>query len=775
MNSTTLAFAKLRVPHRALARLTCALLALSGTAAFAETTPTAAIAPGAKSYTVTLKQLGRNYPMSLRGVESTDSVNFDVRADSIVTGARLNLQYTYSPALLADLSQINVLVNDEVAASLPLPKDKAGQLQQQIVQIPPHLITEFNRLSLQFIGHYTMSCEDPHHSSLWAKISNATELGIDVSPLVLPNDLAIMPLPFFDRRDARALNLPFVFAAAPDNATLEAAGALSSWFGAQASYRGARFSSGYNQIPASGNAVVLVSGPDALQIGGLNLPPAKGPTLTVMTNPNDANGKLLVVSGRDGAELKRAATALVLGNQALSGNSVVIDRLNVVQPRKPYDAPNWLPSDRPVKLGELLPAKELSVSGFNPGDITVPLNFAPDLFTWRYEGAPLHLKYRYTPQEKSNNSSLIIGFNDALIQSQNLLSQDKLDKGVLGGLKTNDTLSLETNVLLPLNSAALQSRLQLRYMFDYLKQGECNDIIIDNMRGTIDPDSTLDVSGYDHFIAMPNLGVFKDAGFPFTRLADLSETAVVLPDNAGASDLDAYLTVLGRFGHATGYPATGVQVIQAGQVASAADKDLLVLASGANQPLLTQWADRLPASYAEGQRSFHLSDLPMRVRDWFSPDPEANLRKTRMDMAFSGGTRSTYLTGFESPLKNGRSVVVIASTQPQGLAEATNALIGGEDYAQPIQGSLVVVRGKNIEALVADEQYYVGSLGLIKYLQWQMSRHVLLVLLLTGLGVVLLSGLAYLALRARANKRLQGEPERPTDYSKPEAPSTKES
>jgi hypothetical protein len=276
------------------------------------------------------------------------------------------------------------------------------------------------------------------------------------------------------------------------------------------------------------------------------------------------------------------------------------------------------------------------------------------------------------------------------------------------------------------------------------------------MRGSIDPESTLDLSGYDHFMAMPNLGVFKDAGFPFTRMADLSQTAVVLPDNAGAAELDAYLTVLGRFGQSTGYPATAVQVTQADQVASAADKDLLVLASGSNQPLLTQWADRLPATDAGGQQSFHLSDLPMRVRDWFSPDPEANQRKARLAMAFSGGQRSTYLTGFESPLKSGRSVVVIASGQPQGLAEATRALIGGEDYTQSIQGSLVVVRGKTIEPLVADEQYYVGHLGPVKYLQWLMSRHPLLVLLLTGVSVLLLSGVAYLSLRSRANKRLRG-------------------
>ncbi len=758
MNLNSFAFGNLRDSRRALAGLTCAWLALSGGTAFAETAPAPA-APEAtpNSYTVTLKQLGRNYPMTLRGVDSTDSVNFNVRADSIVTGAKLNLQYAYSPALLADLSQINVLVNDEVAASLPLPKDKAGQPQQQTIDIPAHLITEFNRLSLQFIGHYTMSCEDPQHSSLWAKISNDTNLKIDVAPLLLPNDLSILPLPFFDRRDARPLNLPFVFVNSPDNVTLEAAGALSSWFGAMASYRGARFSSSLNQIPTSGNAVVLVSGSGDLQVGGVALPSAKGPTLSIITNPNDPNGKLLVISGRDSAELKRAATALVLGSQALSGNNVVIDSLTVVQPRKPYDAPNWLPTDRKVKLGELLPAQQFNVSGYNPGDITVPLNLPPDLFTWRDDGAPLDLKYRYTPQEKSNNSSFIVSFNDALIKSQSLPSEDKLDSGVLSALKANDgNLDREISVRLPLNSVALQSRLQLRYMFDYIKQGECRDIIIDNMRGSIDPESTLDLTGYDHFMAMPNLGVFKDAGFPFTRMADLSETAVVLPDHPGVAELDAFLTVLGRFGQSTGYPAVGVQVIEAAQVASAADKDLLVFGSGNNQPLLTQWADRLPAYDANGQQKFHLSDLPMRLRDWFSPDPEANLRRTKLAMAFSGGARSTYLTGFESPLKSGRSVVVIASGQPEGLADVTNALIGGDDYAQSIQGSLVVVRGKTIEPLVADEDYYVGSLGTVKYLQWLMSRHVLWVLVLTGLGVVLLSGLAYLALRARANKRLKG-------------------
>ena len=76
---------------------------------------------------------------------------------------------------------------------------------------------------------------------------------------------------------------------------------------------------------------------------------------------------------------------------------------------------------------------------------------------------------------------------------------------------------------------------------------------------------------------MPDLRAFAQAGFPFTRLADLSETAVVLDDRANAAAYSAYLNVLGRLGDATGYPAVGVTVTRAQQASAQAGKDLLVL------------------------------------------------------------------------------------------------------------------------------------------------------------------------------------------------------
>ncbi|KTC05611.1 cellulose biosynthesis cyclic di-GMP-binding regulatory protein BcsB [Pseudomonas syringae] len=737
--------------RRSWALLACALSVLStgGVATAAET------AAANQGYSVTLKQLGRNYPMSLRGVDATDSVNFNVRADQVVTGASLTLSYSYSPALLADLSQINVMINDEVAATLPLPKEGAGKPQVQVIEIPPQMITEFNRLNLQFIGHYTMSCEDPKHSSLWARINNDTRLDIRVTPFALPNDLAILPLPFFDRRDDRDVNLPVVMGAAPDNATLEAAGALASWIGAaKTRSRMASFPAHFNELPAKGNALVLLKGDGPLQLGALTMPAPKGPTLTMVTHPNDPNGKLLVITGRNSAELKKAVNALVVGGQSLVGSSALIERVDMLAPRKPYDAPNWLPSDRPIKLGELMPANKLNVSGYDPGDITVPLNLPPDLFSWREDGVPLNLKYRYTPQERSNNSSIMVSLNDTLIKAEPLPSIDNLSNSILARLTGgNDTVSREAHVYLPLNSVALQSRLQLRYMFDYLKQGECGDIIIDNMRGSIDPESTLDFSGYEHFMAMPNLGVFKDSGFPFTRLADLSQTAVVLADQPSTEDVSAYLNVLGRFGESTGYPATGVTVMQAAQIASAADKDILVMSSGPDQPLLNLWANRLPTSGNGQQQGFELSDLAFRLRDWMSPDPDENLRRARVAMAFSSDARSTFLTGFESPLHKGRSVVLISSGQPGGMSDVARALSNSDK----VQGSLVVVRGDSVEALVAEQNYYVGDLGPIKYVQWLMSRNVLWLLLVVVVGVVLVTGVAYLTLRSLAKRRLEHE------------------
>jgi len=705
------------------------------------------------------KDLGALFPLQLRGVEGTSGVAFSVRNDEVVTGAKLKLNYSYSPALLTNLSHIKVMVNEQVAATIPVTTQQAGENLQREITIPPRLITEFNRLNLQLIGHYTMECEDPLHSSLWANIGNDSVLELTVAPVAQTNDLALLPQPFFDRRDVRPLELPIVFNAAPNTAALQAAGTMSSWFGALAGFRGAKFPSLIGELPARGNAVVMVAG-RAQAPAGLSLPDIQGPTVAVVSHPADRNGKLLLVMGRDDAELATAAKALAVGSSALSGSVARITEVTELKPRKPYDAPHWLANDRPVKFGELVEASTLNVSGYSPDLIRVNFFLPPDLFAWRQKGIPVDLRYRYTPRPNADKSTLNINVNQQFLRSLPLHAATHEEPGTLDRLLTK---------VLPLGEAALerekfhiplfklpsQSQLQLHYYYDVVKQGACKDVPLDNVRGSVEADSTIDISGFKHFIAMPDLAAFGNAGFPFTRMADLSDTAVVMPDKPGLAEYGTYLGLMGIMGRVTGHPAMGVTVAQAQQVDKLSDKDLLVISSGGgNQPLLKQWASSIPAALQGETKSFQLADVAHRLMRWWGFEDEAGVQTRRNQVAFSSSSTDAFIAGFESPLKSGRSVVLLASNQPAGLSQVVDALLDA-DALTHVQGSTTVIRGKQVDSLLAEKNYYVGQLGPMLYAQWFLSRNPLLLILLGVSAAVLVAIVMYLSLRARARARLK--------------------
>ncbi len=365
--------------------------------------------------------------MRLRGVDSEDGVPFSVRADEVVTAATVHLIYAYSPALLPDVSHLRIVVNGETAATLPLPQAQAGTWLERDVPIEPRLLTEFNHVNVELVGHTTHACEDPANSALWATVSNASALRLAFESLPMRSDLSLLPLPFFDRRDVRRLELPIVMPGAPDAGVLEAAGIVSSYFGSLAGYRGALFPALLDQLPATGNAVVFAT--QNAQPRNVEIPAITGPTLAIVDRPAGARGKLLLVLGRDEAELKTAATALGIGQPALAGPSAVIERPGEVRPRVPYDAPNWVSGEHAVRIGELAPARDLDVSGYGADAVRVTVRVAPDLFGWQRRGVPLDLRYRYTPRPAADTSSLDVSVNDAFVASLRIPAQPAAGSG----------------------------------------------------------------------------------------------------------------------------------------------------------------------------------------------------------------------------------------------------------------------------------------------------------------------------------------------------------
>lgn len=708
--------------------------------------------PGQRVYRIALKEMGQGDNIELRGVEGERSFPFNIRSDEVITAARIHYSVAYSPALLPDLSHIKVMVNNELVSVSGLPKDNPKGIQRDDV-IDPRFFADFNRLSFKLIGHYTRDCEDPAHSSLWAKVSNDSYLELTVMPINLANDLALLPSPFFDRRDSKLLELPFVMPQSPSLDVLKNAGVVASWFGRLASYRGARFPVTAEGLPKS-NAIVFGTSKE-LPVG-LNLPAISGPTLSIVANPANPASKLLLVLGRDAAELKIAAQSLVLGNQAMAGPTAIITNFKEPQARKAYDAPNWLPTDRPVKFGELATLEDMQVNGLTPGPIRVNMRVAPDLFTWQRDGVPIDLRYRFTPRPSVDKSTLNVSINDGFVRALPLsggeIEKGKLKESVVLFFKDGHRYAQE-EVQLPTFRIGAENQLQFQFFYDYPKQGACKDVFLDNVRSAIDADSTIDFSSIPHYGSFPNLAFMANAGFPFSRYADLSETAVVMPDRSSAAEVQTFLNLMGRMGESTGYPVTNLNVIRGAEAGKFSDHDLLVIATRGNQVLLKDWAKYMPLSMDESGNHLQLPTGFMRLlARWGGKDLD-DMQRRSGEMLANTGAGFGYMQQFQSPLSSGRSVVVVGGGDGQDLLAVTEDLLV-PDLRSKYQGDLVLVKGKRVESMLLGETYYSGSLPLWTWIKWNLSSQPVVLIIFLMIAAMIVATMLYRFLRRKAARRL---------------------
>ena len=146
------------------------------------------------------QQLGRVADSLLLGTHNTDQFEFTMRRDRIASDAKLQLEYTPSPALLPTLSHLRVYLNDVLMSVITIDKEQLGKKTVRQVDLDPHLISDFNRVRLEFVGHYTDICEEPSNSALWVNISRTSLVSLKEQALIVKNDLAYFPMPFYDSR-----------------------------------------------------------------------------------------------------------------------------------------------------------------------------------------------------------------------------------------------------------------------------------------------------------------------------------------------------------------------------------------------------------------------------------------------------------------------------------------------------------------------------------------------------------------------------------------------
>lgn len=705
-----------------------------------------------------LRELGVAAPIELRGIDQSVQLPLSVRLDETVVRARLKLRHSFSPGLIAELSQLKVFVNDELMGTVQAGKGRLGTPQDAEIELDPSVFTEYAKLRLQFIGHYATECEQPLHSSLWAQVSPQSVLELTTRRLPLRNDLALLPAPFFDPRDNGRLTLPFVLAEQPGAEVIRSAGVLASWFGALSSYRGARFPVS-SQLPEgreAGHAVVLAT--NSVRPAGLALPQVQVPTLQVIAHPRDANVKLLLVLGRDAAQLQQAAEALALGQAALSGDTAQVERVQQPPRLAAHMAPNIVPTGGLVKLGSLVPSLDaLQATGSVLQPIRVPLRLPADAYAWRGEGVSVDLRYRYTPPAQAGAARLTVLVNNQLVEAFPLRPAGGAGastmRQLLPFLDVGGTYDRQA-LTVPAVQLGIHNELQFRFEIPPGDGARCRDTAPIS-QASIDGESSVDLRHVEHHAVLPDLALFATAGFPFTKYADLAETAVVLSDAPGAAEIETALTVLGRFGATTGVAGTRLQVVGAGQVKQAGDRDLLVIATGEAPAPLRDWAQTLPARLDAGQRSNGpLTRLNDAGAEWFGGAVPRQYPTEGWSDVRSRGPLGA-LMGFESPLGRGRSVVALQATDVAALATLREALLE-PGRIERMRGDLVLVRGEAIDTFRIGDTYDVGELRWWRWIWYQLRNHPLWLVFGIGLVALLVALPVYRALGERAARRVAG-------------------
>ncbi|BBC71896.1 cellulose synthase [Altererythrobacter sp. B11] len=722
--------------------------------AFAQPTQPAATASRAtgpsasRSLRMTLKDLAVKQPVRLAGTRGEIGIPFGIAENEVVTKARFTLTFAYSPSLLQDLSQMVVLVNGETVDTVRLARSGSDGMTVTMDVQPALFLPGENRLNLRFLGHYTRDCEDPFHSSLWANVSNTRSfLDLQAQRLALPPDLAKLPRPFFEKASVLPLNLPFVFAGTPDDAELEAAASMASWFGSLASYRGFRFPVSFGSLPA-GNAIVFMT-PNR-RVAGLDQA-IDGPSVVVRANPRDPYGQLLVIMGRNTQELKQAAAGLPFATGLAGGGLASLDGIRIPGFAH-YGAPRWLPTDRPIALGQLTEAYALQGQGLPPGPLTAEFRLAPDLFFWPKSGARLDLRYRYPTATwlDQRASRLDVSVNNQYLQTLPLSSS------WWGQWWDNPGATSRTsaaNLILPSYNLFGQNQLIFDYNLILANMQRCQGRVPDNVRVSILPTSEIDLSGAYHAMRMPDLSTFVGGGYPFTVQPDLAETAVILPGNAGQGTVEAFLMVMGRFGDSTGTPVTRADVMRQADAERLRAKDILVIGP-AGLAGSSELFDGAPVRFDQDRLQVSEGGVIDRGMALFS-DRDRD-EPTAVNEVLYSTDHFLGMAGFQSPFDSDRSVVAVLATDTNELPGMITDL-EDVDVIAGVQGDLSLVRGDGMTSFVVGPDYWVGELPWWVSIGHWFSRHPLL-LALAGLIVALLvAGPIYAVLQRQQRKRLQNE------------------
>jgi len=574
-----------------------------------------------------------------------------------------------------------------------------------------------------------------------------------VAPAV--NDLALLPRPFFDSSAREHQPVQFFFLSAPSRKAIQAAAIVASWLGVESGESGLRFVVSIGTIPA-GHGIVFVEDaagiPPAMQAARIS-----GPMVALRANPSDSASSTLLIAGNDADQLLAAASALALGAGTWQGSQQWITGFARPAPRTPDDAPRWLGTDRMATFAQARienPGGELQGDGSQP--LTATLRLPPDLDYRERDDAgdrnlALHLDYRYNAVPLGEGSTLQVYVNGAYVSSTPMPHTDRASE------------VLETVVPVPVVALRPgENEFTFRFAFRTAQNAPINNNKpgSSNLIGAVLRDSYLDISGIPHWTQLPELSLFARAGYPFTRRADLADTAVVLPEAPSMHELEAFLGLMAGFGAQTGLPAVNVTVTDASAVDAGAGKDLLILGTPEDQPAIAKLGSALPVGI--GVNGLHVRDAEglfggfgrgflQRLQRWRGGRSDAQ-RFGEIETA--GELPDATVEEVDWPRRSGRTAVVIAMRDDAAAAAFWDAFKSRAE-SQMAQSVSVLRSGRFSSYRLGGDEYWTGAISPWRHAEFLLEDSPWFVAIVVAIVCLLLAVLLQARLRRRARERLQ--------------------
>jgi cellulose synthase (UDP-forming) len=321
-------------------------------------------------------------------------------------------------------------------------------------------------------------------------------------------------------------------------------------------------------------------------------------------------------------------------------------------------------------------------------------------------------------------------------------------------------------ILIPVASLRpFGNTVQFNYDFvrDKRKQAAGNDAVA--LEGRVLCNSNIDLHGLPPWATMPNLELFANAGFPFTRMADLSETTVVLPSSPSREETALYLNLMAHFGAQTGYPVLRVTVAGPETVINKG-RDYLILGTVENQPAFSALMPSLPVSFdASG---LHVRQEQSSLVNRFSGIPGfpaiSTLQRKWQEIVGTAEARElpsnpsgmpeALIEEIESPLSPDRSIVLIELKQDSSAEVFTNEFLDRSQSGDIAGSASVLAHGHFQSYAMGAAAYHVGDVTWYAILRIWLTQHFLLLLLTVTAFMFMVASWIYGWMSRHAQERL---------------------